>query len=114
MIDCLNLIDMEPVNDKFTWNNKRGSKSQIASRLDRFLITEHTLLEGWSIEPTIMPIFISYHWPVCLDIDLHTPTMNRPFHFEKFWLKHPNFMTKVKQWWQEMKHIGGMIMYRFQ
>jgi exonuclease III len=46
MIDNLKLIDLEPTNGCFTWNNKRGGKNQIASRLDHFLITEHALLEG--------------------------------------------------------------------
>ena len=101
MIDNLNLIDLEPTNGCFTWNNKRGGKNQLAYRLDRFLITEYTLLEGWNIESTIMPIFSSDNWPINLNIDLQTPINNRLFRFEKFWLKHPNFMAKIEQWWQE-------------
>ena len=96
MIDNLNLIDLDPISGRFTWNNKRGNKNQIASRLDHFLITEHTLLEGWNIESTNMPLFNSDHWPINLNIDLQTPIMNRPFLFEKLWVKHPSFMAKIK------------------
>ena len=46
MIDNLNLIDLDPTNGRFTWNNKRGGTHQIACRLDHFLIIKHTLLEG--------------------------------------------------------------------
>ena len=113
MIDKLNLIDLDPTNGCVTWNNKRGGKNQIARRLDCFLITERTLLEGWNIESTIMQLFSSDHWPINLNINLQTPATNRPFRFEKFWLKHPNFMAKVKQWWQETEHFSGTIMYRF-
>ena len=34
------LIDLQTSNGIFTWNKKRGGAHQIASRLDRFLITE--------------------------------------------------------------------------
>ena len=61
MIDNLNIIDLDPNDGCFTWNNKRGGTHQIACRLDRFLITEHIVLEGWNIESTIIPTFSSDH-----------------------------------------------------
>lgn len=35
----LQLIDINTINGKYTWNNRRGGSRQIASRLDRFLAT---------------------------------------------------------------------------
>ena len=61
MNDNLNLIDLDPTNGCFTWNNKRGGKNQIPCILHCFLITEHTHLEGWNIESTTMPILNSDH-----------------------------------------------------
>ena len=44
MIDNLKMIDIEPIKDLFTWNNRSGGTHQIDCRLDHFLIMEHTLL----------------------------------------------------------------------
>jgi len=38
------LIDIPTSNDLHTWNKKRGRVHQIASCLDRFLISEHRYL----------------------------------------------------------------------
>lgn len=114
IIDNLNLIDLEPINGFFSWNNKLGGMHQIGCRLDCFLITQHTLLEGWNIESSIIPTTNSDHWMINLSIDLQTLPNNRPFRFEKFWLKHPNFMNNIKEWWQESQIVSGIVMYRFQ
>ena len=39
-IDDANLIDMDITNDYFTWSNKHGGQHQVASRLDKFSISE--------------------------------------------------------------------------
>jgi hypothetical protein len=37
-IQDLKLVDLETNNGIYNWNNKRGAKKQIASRLDRYLL----------------------------------------------------------------------------
>jgi len=37
------LVDIPTTNGVHTWNNRRGGKNQIASRLDRFLLSEQIL-----------------------------------------------------------------------
>ena len=39
-IEELNLVDIGTTNGMFTWQNKRTGDRQIASRLDRFLVSE--------------------------------------------------------------------------
>ena len=39
-IDDMKLVDSELSNGFFTWNNKRGGEAQVASKLDRFMISE--------------------------------------------------------------------------
>jgi len=39
-------VDLEIANGTFTWNNKRGGASQVASRLDRFIISENLFISG--------------------------------------------------------------------
>jgi hypothetical protein len=38
---------------------------------------------------------------------------NKTFKFEQFWLDHPDFQAKIKDWWREaeVSHISKM--YRF-
>jgi len=38
-IDNMKLVDTDMSNGLFTWNNKRGGESQVASKLDRFIIS---------------------------------------------------------------------------
>ena len=38
-IDNMRLFDTNMSNGLFTWNNKRGGEVQVASKLDRFIIS---------------------------------------------------------------------------
>lgn len=40
MITEQGLVDIPTTNRVYTWNNCRGGRNQIASRLDRFLVSE--------------------------------------------------------------------------
>jgi len=40
----MRMVDSEVHNGLFTWNNKRGGNAQVASKLDRFLISEKLML----------------------------------------------------------------------
>jgi len=51
----MGLVDTETINGTFTWNNKRGGASQVASKLDRFIILEDHLLTGPAITTSILP-----------------------------------------------------------
>jgi len=51
----MKLVDMETSNGIFTWNNKRGGPTQVASKLDRFMVFEELLLMGSSITALILP-----------------------------------------------------------
>ena len=40
----MKLVDTDMSNGLFTWNNKRGGESQVALKLDRFIISEDLML----------------------------------------------------------------------
>jgi len=61
MIESLRLVDIPTINGIFTWNNRRGGKNQIASRLDRFLVSETIMNRDVFIEAKIMPSLGSDH-----------------------------------------------------
>ena len=68
------LIDVPTINGLHTWNNKQGGNRQVASRLDRFLISESIMLQNLDMEANILPIGGSDHWPV----QLHFTNMIKP------------------------------------
>lgn len=55
-IDNMNLVDTDMSNDLFTWNNKRRGESQVASKLDRFIISEDLMLNDKDIVARILPL----------------------------------------------------------
>eukprot|EP00253_Pinus_taeda_P005824 PITA_05824 len=113
-IDNARLVDVYPKQGKFTWNNRRGGESLISSRLDRFLILEKLLLDGKSMESSILPSGGSDHWPISLIVEVPGTPRNKPFRFEKFWIEHPNFLTMVEKWWSEPLVEEGSKMFNLQ
>eukprot|EP00253_Pinus_taeda_P013241 PITA_13241 len=108
------LIDLPSNNGLFTWTNKREGDLQIASRLDRFLISDNAPHLGGDIISSILPISGSDHWPIELQWQRPGNTTKRPFRFEYFWLTHPNFKDFVRQSWLNYQPSGTSKMARFQ
>eukprot|EP00253_Pinus_taeda_P036718 PITA_36718 len=96
-IKSTRLVDIFPKSGTFTWNNNRGGDRKIASRLDMFLVTETILLEGITVDSNILPSGGLDHWPIIMNAAILDAPRNKPFRFEKFWLSHPEFTTKIKQ-----------------
>ena len=108
------LIDISTVNGLHTWNNKQGRNSQIASSLDRFLMSESILLQNIDMEANILPIRGSDHWPVQIHFTNLDKPHNRQFRFEAFWTEHPSFMQNIQRWWTQATIRSDNIMYIFQ
>lgn len=62
----LKLVDSDSENGLFNWNNKRGGESYVASKLDRFLVSEELMLINNEITTGILPFGGSDHWPIQL------------------------------------------------
>lgn len=113
-IENARMVDVFPKSGKFTWNNSRGGERLIASRLDRFLVSESIILDGTVVESNILPSGGSDHWPVSLTVELQGTPRNKPFRFEKFWIEHPNFLSMVEKWWSEPLDETGSKMFNLQ
>lgn len=108
------LIDIQTINGNHTWNNRRGGANQIASRLDRFLISEQIMMKDVFIEATILPVTGSDHWPIKMEIDLKQRPPNKPFRFEAFWLRNEGLVEKLEEWWRKSDQRGRNKMHTFQ
>lgn len=60
------LLDAETRNGWYTWKNKRGGSHLVASKLDRFLITEGISHGRGEVNSSVMPSAGSDHWPIIL------------------------------------------------
>jgi len=60
----MNLVDINTNNGLFTWNNKRGGESQVALKLDRFIISEDLMLTGLDMMARILHFWGLDHWPM--------------------------------------------------
>jgi len=109
--DIRKLVDIKTNNGIFTWNNKIGGESQVASRLDRFMISEDLMLNNKEISARILPFGGSGHWPIYLEVQSIGTPRNRPFHFENIWLSHPYFNSNIAKWWVEYLNIQGTNMF---
>jgi hypothetical protein len=85
---------------------------QVATRLDRFLISESIIMQGLTLDYNILPWGGSDHWLVQLEAGFQTTPKNKPFRFEKFWIDHPTFKEKIKQWWWEEQPEQGTRMFK--
>ena len=89
-------MDLETSNGVYTWNNRRGGKNKIVSRMDRYLLLENIMQGHWHIENSILPTIKSDHWLININIIFPTNKEAKPFGFKIFWLTHPKFTTKIK------------------
>eukprot|EP00253_Pinus_taeda_P023556 PITA_23556 len=82
MISEQRMVDIQIINGIHTWNNHRGGSNQIASRLDRFLVSEQIMNRDVYIEAIILPAIGSDHWPIKLEIYLKQGPKKCPFRTE--------------------------------
>lgn len=108
------LVDIPIINGIHTWNNQRRGRNQIASRLDRFLLSEQIMNRDFFLEVKIMPAMGLDHWPIRLEIDIKKNFYKKPFRFEAFWLRNPLFLLKIEEWWNQSTLKGKGKMHTFQ
>eukprot|EP00253_Pinus_taeda_P005765 PITA_05765 len=73
------LIYMESSNGIHTWSNRRAGRHQIASNLNRFLISDNAVHLGNDLSASILPYSGSDHWPISLQWQRLGNSTRRPF-----------------------------------
>eukprot|EP00253_Pinus_taeda_P033177 PITA_33177 len=101
------------LEEKIGGRNRAG-KHQIASKLDRFLISDNSVHLGGDFLAVILPHSGSDHWPVALQWKCPGNNIRRPFHFEEFWFTHPSLKDFVHSTWTSFNPPEGSKMFQFQ
>jgi len=67
----------------------------VASKLDRFIISEDLMFNHKEMVASMLPFGGSDHWPIQLEVQGIGTPKNRPFLFENIWLTHPDFINNI-------------------
>ncbi|KAL9675160.1 hypothetical protein QQ045_003361 [Rhodiola kirilowii] len=102
------LFDLGCNGNLFTFSNKRMGEREARVRLDRFVANEN-----WR---RLFPLFsvrhswanASDHCPIMLDLKGERRRNGQGrFRFETMWMRHDNYLEKVKEFWQKAVTGGG-------
>jgi len=80
----LQLVEIQTINGRYTWNNRRGGYRKIVSHLDRVLAIENLIIKDVYYKASILPYLSSDHWLIRLEVDLKQGKIKRPFRFDAF------------------------------
>ena len=101
------LINLQFCNGMHTWCNHRAGRQQIASKLDRFLISDNAVHLGGDITASILPYAGLDHWSISLQWQRPGDSTRRPFRCEAFWLTHPAFNDLIRSTWTSFPKPEG-------
>eukprot|EP00253_Pinus_taeda_P030717 PITA_30717 len=104
IIQTHNLVDIPPLNGRFTWSNKRIGNNNIKERLDQILVQERIVARFSNIQSKIILGYFSDHKPVALILD-KGKNMG-PLPFNKAWDNKEEFRALVKEQWA--KEVIGL------
>ncbi|GLJ40786.1 hypothetical protein SUGI_0843510 [Cryptomeria japonica] len=107
------LLDVVSKNGLFTWTNQRANFAHILERLDRHLIGESWMESSFQVEASILPIFLSDHFPVELKLSEASSKGSNSFKFLNMWWRDGEFISHLEQWWKEINIFRGTPSYSF-
>ncbi|KAK2642540.1 hypothetical protein Ddye_024303 [Dipteronia dyeriana] len=96
------MVDLGFIGQKFTWTVKRGVNESIWERLDRTLCYKEWRIIFTEDFLEHLPRVSSDHCTILLNLYSHHIMRRdfKPFRFEAMWLKHREFSSMTKQFWE--------------
>ena len=82
-----------------TWRNQRIGEDYVAKHLDLFLIADPLLESIGRVRQWVGGFGDSDHNLILLEIDCRADKPSRPFKFNGGWLKHPDYISLIKDLW---------------
>ena len=102
-IDGFNLVDLPLNGGLYTWCNASANPSM--SRIDRVLVSTDWEEHYPDVVQKLLPKPISDHYLVLLEARGMARGKSL-FKFENMWLKAPDFVDKVREWWSGHSYSG--------
>lgn len=99
-LNTFGMVDLRFFANPYTWSNHREGHHQIKQQLDRGV----TSTSWFSLFPSFairhIPDDSSDHNPLLLDTSMGQNSLPHPFHFEEFWIHHPECLYVVMATWE--------------
>lgn len=108
----LSLFNCKTHNGVFTWTNMRRGFSQIAERVDRFLLSENWINSDVDFSSSILPNPGFDHFPISFSILEDKPPHKSLFKFEPMCFRDPSFLPLLKKWWEFAPFVSGSRMFQ--
>ncbi|KAK8319400.1 hypothetical protein V6Z11_A13G239300 [Gossypium hirsutum] len=103
-IQTCKLIDLPLVGKKFTWYEPDNKKS----RLDRFLVEEHWLIQIKDLQQLGLKRSVSDHIPILL-ADVEIDWGPKPFKFINGWFKKKECASLIEKGWSNIGSLNGHL-----
>ena len=103
------LMDLDLHGIQFTWTNKRIGNEFIQARLDRALISPDWT-KDFVCKLEASQKVSADHFRLILTIVKAYSKKNYPFRFDKMWMQHPHFKSKLEEWWNI--EVEGIALYK--
>ncbi|XP_059067689.1 uncharacterized protein LOC131858465 [Cryptomeria japonica] len=103
------LLEIQTVENAFTWNNRRIGFCNIVEKLDRFFIHGGISELNYTMEAEILPLPGSAHFPLQLNILIVHSPRNCPFKFESMWFRDDNIINPIGHWWNSLVFSGSKM-----
>ena len=97
LIQVCELNDIKPKKGRYTWSNNRVGSTNIAARLDRFLVHSSLMDENFIITYKILTKLSSDHHPISLNFEKEEDLGPIPFRFSPLWIECDGFWDIVNQ-----------------
>jgi len=101
IMEVNNLMDIQPRNGKYTWNNKRLGPGNIKEQLDIFLIHDNITLDFNLVTSQIIPSVASNHKPIAIKFGESKKFGPLPFRYNPLWINSKNVRNLVARDWKQ-------------
>ncbi|OMO94436.1 Endonuclease/exonuclease/phosphatase [Corchorus olitorius] len=111
--DCLNtcsLVEVKAQDAHYTWFNNREPGRRTWERLDRAFANPAWIRKFEEAVVTNLPISVSDHGPMIIQLERSLAFKKRPYRFELMWTTHPQCKRVIEEAWNN--HIQGSPAYR--
>ncbi|XP_026400442.1 uncharacterized protein LOC113296351 [Papaver somniferum] len=112
-MDDNNLFEADSMGIKFTWTNRQSGSDRILSKLDRAIINYAWLakFENWRCKA--LPREISDHSTLLGYPFVVSHPKRAPFHIQKMWFLHTNFLRMVQDCWNMPVHCDPDFIFPY-
>lgn len=109
LFEITKLVDTKPLHFLPTWRNGKEGDMKVANRLDRFWLDENLVLYSTKYRSWVEKNHISYHYPLCLQLECLGELEMYPFKSNYSWISKKDYSSLL---YKHQKHfdVGSVVL----